>query len=203
MYNFNAQQTRLVNRSNDLQQFLTQNEDIYSKVAPFAQQVSSLIKNNKIVAGLSNAKGKNGKGSTKDKNDLKAEIIKEVSSVCTFASNYAFSTGNNELYNAVHFTPSAISQLRDAEVMGFVTNIVEAVTPILSDPGFASYPVTADDLDTLSGNAATFNDNLGKASIQNAASRIASRNINDVLKNIQGNINLLNGMIGFFKTDQS
>lgn len=201
MYSFNAEQTRLVNRSNDVQHFLVQNEDIYTKIAPFADQVNLLMSNNKTLKELSSAKGKNGKGSTKDKNDLKADIVKEISSICSFTSDYALRTGNNELYNAVHFNPSYIAHLRDAEVFGFVNNIVSEVTPLLTDPVFATYPVTADDLNTLSTNASTFNDNLGKAAVQNAGSRIASKNINAVLKAVQGNINRLNSLISYFADD--
>lgn len=201
MSQLNWEQTRHVNAFNKLEFYFGENKPVYSKDSPFQKLVNRLIANNKKITPLSTTKGIGSQGATTDKEDLKSIIAKNGGTVCSYAAEYAEETNNNELYNIVNYSASQILYLRDAEVLGFIEGVVEAVTPLLSAPAFETYPVTEDDLNALSQDATDFNTSLGKNNNIKNNSSIASHNIDTIIKDNRAIIIRLDKLINNFKSE--
>lgn len=194
----NGVQGREINRANTLSSYLSNNEDIYTLLAPFNKEVKLFFGNTKKINTLIPVKNENGKGITESKNDLKASIASEVNNICALTMVYAVSTGNKELQNAIKVSGADIMKAKDSEVAGLVSSIINTVTPLLADSEFQTYSITQDMLDNLGGEAADFND---KAATIDTGSSIAGKNINEALKAIRGNIVQFDRMMHFFAKD--
>ncbi len=201
MSQLNKEQTRHVNAFNNLEFFFGENKDIYAGNKPVQNWVNRLLSNNKAIVSLSTTKGTGSEGATKTKDNLKESIALNGGTVCSYAADYAVTTGNTELFALVNYSASDISGLRDALVLGFINGVVDAVTPLLSLPGFKDYPVTGDDLSALSKDANDFNNYLGKNKLIINNSHVASHTIDSYIKDNRNVIIRLDTLIPNFKKD--
>ncbi len=197
----NKQQTRYLNAFNNLAFCLSENQEVWANNSPFQRWVGHLLTNNKAIVALSTTKGTSSRGATEAKNRLKASIAQHGSTICSYAADYAVATGNTELFALVNYSASDISYLRDAEVLGFINGVVEAVTPLVSLPGFKDYPVTAEDLDNIANEAGDFNKMLGKNKNIIISSRVASHQIDALIKDNRNVIIRLGKLVSIFQKD--
>ncbi len=194
-----GRQGRLYKRSQTLSTFLTEEEEVYSEYEPFKNEVSLYFNNHKQLVALISGKDVNGKGITTGKDALKDAVAKEAAAICVRATAYAIKKGDTDLQNAVNHSYSSVLDLKDSEVLGFATRLSTVITPLLTDPIFATYAVTKNMVDSLTKGAENFNSNIGKATLVNAGRGYASRSINKIFKAIYQNIIQFNLLINFFE----
>ena len=200
MYTLNADQARQLDRFQTTENLCNKNSDKYAILKPFQKQVRLLSVNNKKINSYIPARSGNGEGATEEKRDRKADIATSVNGICSLVIPYALDIEDSELYNAVNFTTTDVIDLRDVAVLGFVTTLVGVITPLLSNPDFADYPVTVEELNALTENANTFNDSLGDNKMIDKDSSIASKNIDTLLAANRLIIAKLNKLINYFET---
>lgn len=199
----NAEQSRQLKRSTEVENLFSKNKDKITGLKPIQKQVNLLIGNNKKINEYMPARTENGKGTTTEKGDLKIVIAEEVDNICSFAKVYALDIENTQLFNTVNYTYSDVRNMRDPEVYGFVTTLVGIITPLLSVPEFMEYPVTVENLDTLTADATTYNESLGSARIIDSNNSDASQNIDILLKENAVIIRKLNSLMNYYKTSDS
>ena len=195
----NRLQGREYNRAQKLAHFFLQQILVYPIYTPFADEVELFTANNNRLLSLVPAKDVNGQGVTVSKNTLKAMVAALGNIICTRTAAYATKIGNNDLKMAIYHRTSEIHNLKDADVLAFVTRLVDNITPLLTDKVFQTYAVSQAMLDTITSNAKDFNDCIGQADIVDDSRNFASRTINDILKSIRQNIVQFNWLLNFFE----
>ena len=203
MTTVNADQSRHLKCYQETTNLLTKNGDKYATRIPIQKQVNSLVGNIKKITDLIPGRSQNGKAATGDKKDLKGDIATEVEYICSSASVYALEIKDMKLYNAVNYTASDVTNMRDGDVNGFIVTLTGIITPLLSRPDFLEYDITAEDLQNLSTDAADYNDSLGDNKVINKSSSVASAAIDVLLSDNGVIIGKLNKLMIYFKTKDS
>lgn len=193
-----ARQDREFKRDEKLQEYLLEKQKEYSKYAPFSRVAELLFSNIARVEPLVPVKGKKGITITERKNELKEAIAANVNNICIPATEYALSTGDKDLQHAVRFRASDITGARDSNVPAIVTTITDALKPLAGNPEFDAYEITADMLSALAEQSNTFSATFGKAAAVDTGSAIANDNLNDIFKDIRGNIASLRRLLPHF-----
>ena len=201
MTTLNADQARHLKRAQETTNFLTKKADKYVTRKPIQKQVNSLVDNNKKINDLVPSRSQDGEAATSDKTVLKSDIATEVNYICSSALVYALEIKDTTLYNAVNYTATDVEKMRDAEVNGFVTTLAGVITPLLSLPDFIEYDVTAEDLQNLTKDAATYNDMLGDNKVIDKSSSVASAEIDALLADNSVIIGKLSKLMNYFKTN--
>ncbi len=200
MTTLNADQSRHLKCYQETANFFTKNASKYALRKPIQIQVNSLTDNNKKITDLIPSRSQDGEAATGEKRDLKGDIATAVDYICSSASVYALEIKDKTLYNAVNYTATDVVRMRDGEVNGFVITITGAITPLLSNPDFLEYDVTAEDIENLTKNAAAYNDSLGDNKIIDNNSSIASANIDALLLANSIILTKLTKLMVYFKT---
>ena len=193
------EQSREYDRDLLLETMLNENKSVYDKFTPFKTEALLFLDNFSTFKTFIPVKKKKGKGIVVDKNTLKQSIATDASAICTTVTSYANSIANADLALAVRYRSSDITRLKNSEVVGIITSITDAVTPLLEVPGFQPYNITAEMLSSLTNKTAGYDGLVAGAGSADKASSIANGNINDVIKLIRGNIRQLSLLIGYFK----
>lgn len=191
-------QEREYNRDVELREYLLQNEKEYEAYVPFSKVVQLFIGNMDKVEPLIPVKGKKGIIITQRKNNIRASLATNVNVVCKAGTEYAISTGDTDLQEAVRFRASDITNAKDGNITAIITTITGALTPLLSNPAFIEYQITAGMLTTLTELAAAFNDTCGKAAVVDTNSSIANSSLNQIFKAIRSNIASLRRLLTHF-----
>lgn len=178
----NQLQSREYNRTKKLQKYLGETTTVYENYEPFAEETVDFNTNSKSFEDLIPDKNYTGTGITTDKTGLKHKVSDALELVCKKSYSYALKYNNPQLAALVNTTADKIFKIKDASLQGFVTTIIEAVTPLLADANFMKYGITADQLKAIAANANTFNSLIGAASVTDSENTVANTAIDKVLK---------------------
>jgi len=186
-------------RAKTLNNFLSQNNTVFSVYPPFAQEYKLFNNNINLLDGFIPNKDVVRTGITKDKAAMKLQVANDLLPVCTATRAYAIKQGNETLAADMHFSETTLMRMKDADVLAFAQRIQTIITPLLTDPDFAAYGITSANLDTAVADATDFNSSIGQASITGADSTVANKNINDTIKLIRANIVQFGLLINYFR----
>lgn len=194
----NAVQERQNVRDVNLRDFLTEKKKEYEARMPFKEVVDILLGNIALIDPLASDKGNKGVPATKSKQSIKNSLSADVNEICTNTTAYARSIGDENLLYAVRYRASDIKYAKDGDVRPIVTIIIDAITPILSEPAFMEYEITDSTLSDLGKKADNFNSSRGKAAVLDTDSSIANKDIDKIQKDIRRNVSDLNLLITWF-----
>ena len=191
-------QEREFNRDMEVQKFLDDQKKVYELYKPFNTEVLSLIGNIALIAPLRPEKEEKGKYATKSKGELRVIIADSINEICTPATAYAQMINDNKLLSAVRYRSSDITNAKDGDVNGIVAVVVNALTPLLTDPAFAEYNITEDALTSLTEMGTAFDNSIGVANVIDTGSSIANKEMNKAFKAIRGNLRTLRLLLPYF-----
>lgn len=202
MTTLNVVQKRELTRSENTVNYCNKNTDRYKGFKAFERKLEELIGNISSITALIPARSASGEGDTTKKRVSKADIATAVNDICSLVIPYALDIEDATLYNAVNFTTSDVVRLADVAVLGFVNTLVGVVRPLIGRPDFADYPLSNEQLEALSANAAKFNSTISDAKIIDKDSSIASANIDALLAASRLIIRKLNKLVNYLKKTQ-
>jgi hypothetical protein len=193
------EQSREYTRCTRLNQFLDQNETIYNSFEPFADEVTDFDTNLATFTSLIPGKNGDNTGITTDKTTLKHSIADALGLVCRKTYSYALINNNQQLAAQVNTRPDKIFRMRDADVLGYVTEIGQLIAPLLTDVNYMKYGVTAAQMTDIMTNATAFNGMIGKADVANSDSSVANAAINKVIDDLRLNIKHMDLLVDEFE----
>ena len=194
----NDVQAREYNRALALNLCLTEESKTIKLYPPFNEVAEAFFINTQTLVNLVPTKESNGGTITGNKATLKQTIATNANIICTRTTAYAVKIGDTDLQAAVYKSMSAILELKDADVVSFVTRLTGTVSPLLANEDFLPYAVTETMLNGLTTDATTYKNSIGKASFADSKSSAASDAIDKVLKAIRENIVQFNLLLNFF-----
>jgi hypothetical protein len=199
----NDDQSREYNRFQKMFNFFGENTTVFSTFPPFASEVADFNTNFGDLQSYVPQKDASGKGITIGKKDLKTDISNETSDLCSTVAAYAVTYGNTDLASQMNHNKSYIYKQKDADILGFVTKVTNAITPLLTDPNFTPYGITADTLAAIVADATTFNGNIGQASLVDEGSAAANVEINKIIGLLEANNKQFDRLINNFSKKNS
>jgi hypothetical protein len=193
------EQSREYTRCTRLNQFLDQNETVYNSFEPFADEVTDFDTN--LASFTSLIPGKNGDntGITTGKTALKHSIADALGLICRKTYSYALINNNQQLAAQVNTRPDKIFKMRDADVLGYVTETGELIAPLLTDTNYMKYGVTAAQLTDIVANATAFNGMIGKADVANSDNAVANAAIDTIIDALRLNIKHMDLLVDEFE----
>jgi hypothetical protein len=184
----NQEQSREFTRCTKLAQFLGTNQPVYAGFAPFAEEVTDFDNNMLVFINLIPDKNVTTTGITEDKTALKEKVAVALGLICGKTYSYALKQNNEELAAQVNTTAYKIFRIKDSDLHGFAANIVEVITPLLTDTEYIKYGVTAATLDAVMQTVNDFTALIGKADVTGSGSTVASAAIDKVIDKLRLNI---------------
>ncbi len=197
----NAEQAREYNRAQALNNCLNEESKTSALYPPFDAEAKLFFNNNKKLIALVPGKDSNGTTITQNKESLKIRIAESANVICTRTAAYAIKIGDTDLQAAIYHSTSAITRLKDADVLAFVTRLTGIVSPLLAKPDFLPYAVTSEMLEIITENATAFNNSIGKAKYVDSQMSSVSEEIDKVLKAIRDNVVQFDLLLNFFEAE--
>ena len=194
------EQSREYTRCTKLNQFLNQNETVYNSFEPFADEVTDFDTNLASFTNLIPDKNGDNTGITTGKTELKRSIADALGLICRKTYSYALINNNPQLAAQVNTRPDKIFKMRDADLLGYVTDIGQLITPLLTDAGYMKYGVTAAQLTDIVANATAFNSMIGKADVANSDNTVANAAIDTIIDALRLNIKHMDLLVDEFET---
>ena len=164
---------------------LTSSATIIATYPPFLTQSSAFIIDLAYLNSLTPGKNADASGVTDGKTEDKLAIAVSLSQVCQKTKAYAIVTGNTMLKAQMQASKSSILKMKDSDIMGYVTTIVNLITPLLALPLFTPYGITAAYLATITTASVSYNGLIGQASVDESGNAIANDNIDTQIKKMQ------------------
>lgn len=184
----NQEQSREFTRCTKLAHFLNDRNTVYADFVPFAEEVTDFLSNMAAFMDLIPDKNITTTGITEDKTTLKQKVATPLGLVCSKTHSYALKQGNDDLAARVNTTAYKIFRIKDTDLQGFVTSIIEVITPLLTDTEYIKYGVTAAKLEAIAQTAADFTSLIGKADVTGSTSTVANTAIDKVIDKLRENI---------------
>ena len=192
-------QAREYNRFKKLEDFFKTEMAIYASFAPLATEVTAFTNNLNHLGELIPVKAETTVGITADKTILKRELASATALVCWKTKAYALRFSQPELAAQMSTSATTIFKMKDADVMGFATSIVNLLTPLLPDAAYVPYGITSTSLDTITVMATNFNNFIGMVRQTDTNSTIANTAIDKVITLLQTHIRHFDLLIGEFE----
>ncbi len=193
------EQSREYTRCTKLSQFLNQNATVYSSFQPFADEVTSFNANVTSFTNLIQDKNGDNTGITADKTALKHSIADALGLVCRKTYSYALINNNQQLAAQVNTRADKIFKMRDADILGYAMEIGQVITPLLTDPNYIPYGVTAAQLTAIGTDATNFNNMIGKADVANSSNTVANAAIDAIIDALRLNIKHMDLLVDEFE----
>jgi len=197
------EQSQEYNRFKKLSAFFTSNSIITATFAPFQTEVNSFTINFQSFDALIPNKDVITTGITSSKTSLKLSIADKAETICRKTRSYALLNSLPELAAAVNTSATKIRKMKDSDILGFITNIQTVITPVLADPPFAAYNITAATLTAMVADATTFNGLIGKADSTASTSTTANTAINTIIKTLRTNLTHFDLLINEFESSNT
>lgn len=195
----NQEQSREYTRCTKLSQFLNQNTIVYSAFQPFADEATDFNANVTTFTNLIQDKNGDNTGITADKTALKHSIADALGLVCRKTYSYALISNNLQLAAQVNTRADKIFKMRDADILGYAMQIGQVITPLLTDPDYMKYGVTAAQLTAIGTDATNFNNMIGKADVANSGNTIANAAIDKIIDALRLNIKHMDLLVDEFE----
>ena len=193
-------QAREYNRFKKLEDFLKAETEVYASFAPFAGEVTAFTDNLQNLEKLIPAKAESTLGITTDKTLLKRELSSATALVCLKTRAYALRFQQPELAAQMDTSATRIFKMKDADVMGYTTSVVNLLTPMLPDAAYIPYGITATSLDAITVMATHFNNLIGVVRQTETNSTVANTEIDKVIALLHIHIKHLDLLIGEFES---
>ena len=193
-------QSRQYNRFKKLSVFFTANNTLIASFAPFQTEVNNFFLNLQSLDALVPDTDGITTGITSEKTALKQHIADALAMVCKKTRAYALINDLSQLAAVTNIGANKIFKMKDADIHGFALTIETIITPVLADPAFATYNITAATLTAIVTDATTFTGMIGKAETADSIITIASTSINNFIKAIIINISHFDLLINEFES---
>jgi hypothetical protein len=193
-------QARAYNRFKKLGLFFEEETTAYSSFVPFATEVAHFNANLQELEELIPGKMETAKGITMDKAAMKQQVANSLALVCRKTRAYALRFNQPELAAQTNTYEDRILKMKDADIMGYATSIVNLLTPLLPNADYIPYGITAGALDAIASLAARFNDLIGKARQSDSGNAVTNTAINHVIDLLRANITNFNLLVDEFET---
>ena len=113
---------------------------------------------------------------------------------------YAIKYKNIALKKAFKLSKSQVLALSQIDVQPFITKVTGYLTPLLTEPLFMKYKITAADIKVITDHAAVYNKNIGVSGTTTTEVITANEDINNLITLLTGNINQMALLNHYFKT---
>jgi hypothetical protein len=194
-------QSRYYNRFKKLNILFTANATVIATYPPFAIEVKNFNNNLNSLDTFIPEKDAVATGITQDKLTLRQQVTDELGLICKSTRAYALKQGNAALAADMDIREYKIDRLKDADILPLAQHVQTVITPLLADPAFAPYGITASQLSDAVSDATDFNNSIGQANVTGSGNTVANKNINAVIKLLHGNMVQFDLLIDYFKTD--
>ena len=178
--------------------FLIDEVLIYKKLVPFKNEADDFATNYLKFDELAEGKVIDTSGETEEKTANKLSIAEFCALYCGTTKAYAKKIGNLDLAAQMSYSKSDILEMKDGEVLGIVNKVVKIITTLLDDVVFKTYGITALQLSDLGALAIKFNGEIGHAGLVIHGATVANSNLNDVIKLLQGGIEMMSLLLPNF-----
>jgi hypothetical protein len=194
----NAELTRALR----FKKFMNDNATIFNGYAPFKSAYDSFIVNTTTLETQATLKEASGKGITITKDGLKRKVSADLGEVLAITLEYAKAKKDDGMITLVKFPESYVYKLDDANVLPFITNLINKVftTALLTNADFVPYGITAAKITAIVADATSFDSKIGNADVVDASVSTANKNINDAIDDIHENITTMTNLVSHFKT---
>ena len=192
-------QAREYNRFKKLGLFLEAEGAVYSSFIPFATEVTNFGNNFGILENLITDKTENATGVTTDKTTLKHQVATSLALVCRKTRSYALSFNVPELAAQTNTFDDKIFRMKDADILGYATSIVNLLTPLLTNEDYIPYGITAASLEAITEQAASFSNLIGVARQSDSGNTVANTAIDNAIDALRTNITHFDLLIDEFE----
>jgi carboxypeptidase family protein len=196
-------QSREYNRFKKLSGFFANNGATIATFIPFKTEVDSYNLHFQSLDALIPNKGVATVGITSEKASLKEKIANELGLACKKTRSYALLNNHPQLALATNTRADKILRMKDSEILAFTQSIQTLVTPVLANPDFIPYNITAATLTGIVTDATSFNGMIGKANTTAAAGTTANTAINVAIKNLCSNITHFDLLVDEFESSNT
>jgi len=172
---------------------------IYKQLVPFNNEAEDFGFNKLKFDELVEGKIIDTSGETEEKTANKLSIAEFCAMYCGTTKAYAIKIGNLDLAAQMSYGKSDVLKMKDTEVLGFVNKLVKTITPLLTDIVFITYGITALKLGALGTLATKFNGEIGHSGLVVHGGTVANDNLNDLIKLMQGNIDMMGLLLPSFQ----
>jgi hypothetical protein len=193
------EQSREYTRCTKLAQFLNPNQSVYAGFQPFADEVTDFNENLTRFTNLIQDKNGDNTGITADKATLKHSIADALGLICRKTYSYALINNNQQLAAQVNTRADKIFKMRDADIRGYCMEMGQVISPLLTNPEYMKYGVTAEQLTAIGTNATTFNNMIGQADVANSSNTVANAAINTIIDALRLNIKHMDLLVDEFE----
>ncbi len=196
-----------LNQSNEYRRFaqldnlfgLSTNKSIFEPYLPFKQDVAIFHGHFEELDNLIPDKGALTTGITLEKILEKEAIAKVFALVCSKTKDFAIKSGDTKLEAAMNVSERDILHMKEVDILPFVSNTIEVITPFLANVAFIPYGITAPFLAAQLTKAINFNGQIGAAKGLIIIDSIANKNINKAIKVLQSDIKFFDLLINQFE----
>ena len=194
----NAELTRALR----FKKFMNDNATIFNGYVPFKLAYDSFIVNTATLETQATLKEASGKGITITKEGLKRRVSVYMGELLAITLEYAKAKKNDGMIALVKFPKSYIYKLDDANVLPFITNLINNVftTALLTNADFIPYGITSAKIATIAADAISFDGKIGNANVVDSGVSTANKNINDTIDGIHENFTTMTNLVSHFKT---
>jgi hypothetical protein len=168
---------------------------------PFAEEVTSFGNNFENLEQLIPGKTENGTGITTDKTTVKREVATSLALVCRKTRAYALRFDLPELAAQTNTFNDKIFRMKDADILGYATSMVNLLTPLLTEANYIPYGITAASLAAITEQANSFNGLIGVAQQSDSGNTIANTAIDEAIDELRTNITHFDLLVDEFETE--
>jgi Carboxypeptidase regulatory-like domain len=181
-------QAREYNRFKKLGSFFVAETNVYSSFIPFATEVTNFTVNFQDFEALIPGKTETATGITTDKTTLKRKVATRLALVCRKTRSYALRFNQPELAAQTKTFDTKIFKMKDADILGYASSVVNLLMPLLPNVDYIPYGITATSLNDITELATSFNNLIGKARQSDSGNTTANTAIDRVIGMLHNNI---------------
>ena len=190
------------NRHKTLSDFFSMqaNTVLINSFLPFKNQVTDFTANVTLFESLIPNKDITTNGITSGKVSLKRKVADNMAIYCCKTRAFALLNNHPDLAEAMNFKSTSIFHLKDSDFLPFIQHTISLINPFIADPAFVPYGVTVANLTAVTTDATTFKNSIGIADATSSTANVANKDINIVLKKLEGNLEHFDLLINHFQT---
>jgi hypothetical protein len=120
--------------------------------------------------------------------------------VCSKTRAYALRFQQPELAAQMDTSATRIFKMKDADILGYATSVVNLLTPLLPEEDYIPYGITAASLDAITGMAIRFNNLIGVVRQTGSNNTIVNTEIDKTIDRLHTNIQHFDLLAGEFES---
>lgn len=163
-----------------VQDYCKQNDHIWETDVPFKIAFELFVAKLPEIEQNRNQQSKNLTGLTQEKNQKKLDLAQKAYYIANRLQSYAEVNQKLELLNKVNFTENILSRMRETNLIGVCTQILDSAKAELAN--LSIYKVTQDNVDALKAALKTYQNILGKPRAAKSTTVTATANLPQLFK---------------------